>query len=67
MHQQYVCVRRHIALRVLISTLGSVALSVCSPITNHWSAALALPKVKRRFQKQSLPQEQKLEQATRRP
>ena len=28
---------------VLISALGSVALSVCWPITNHWSAALAAP------------------------
>src|SRR4030095_9188348 len=27
---------------VLISALGSEALSVCSPITNHWSAALAV-------------------------
>src|SRR5580765_1633417 len=33
----------------LISALESADLSACSPITNHWSAALALPTIPNRI------------------
>ena len=43
----------------LISVLESADLSACSPITNHWSAALALPTVPSRTttkrQRKTLP------------